>query len=176
MFRPIIPWIPSDNALTCCPNCRSTKRYLEVVDQFKVDSDPRYVRRDITGDDKPETFCNIFATDVAKSMGVLLPHWWMGKELSANYLWFWLHEHGPDYGWEGPLSPHVAQAQVMVGAFTIAIWHNPSGGPGHVAVVLPVATEDESNPWVAQAGAKNYARVKLSSAFPKITPELWSCR
>ena len=69
------PWVPVRPALTSCPNCRSQDRYLAVVRQFDVDTAERYRVRDTTGDGLADTFCNVFATDVAQAMGVLLPHW-----------------------------------------------------------------------------------------------------
>lgn len=166
------PWLPQNPKVTCCPNCRSVKRYFEVVRQFNVEADPRY--QPANG----QTFCNVFATDVAQAMGRTLPHWWLANEESANKLADWLDNQGKNYGWQevtdaGDCSAdHTINGMVATGVLCIAIWKNPSGGPGHVAVILPI---DTGGLWIAQAGAHNFVGRPLAEGFGDKKPRFYTC-
>lgn len=164
MHLPAPQWIPAQADLTCYRLARTPELYAKIVGQFDVEHAVRYAPT------AKATFCNIFATDVAAAMGAVLPHWWMGKELSVNALVPWLRTTGRDYGWEQVANAHVAVAGALAGMLTVATL---LGDPhGHIAVVLPV----DGEPTIAQAGRRNFARAPLSAGFGLKTPEFFTCR
>lgn len=116
-----------------------------------------------------ETYCNIFAWDVANLLDVPLPHWvgqdgapcevGRGRELSANGLCLWLNTVGPSYGW-AKAGAAEAWAAAQRGALVVATHENP-GGHGHIAVVLPHADALR----VAQAGKRCFADGPIARGF-----------
>lgn len=169
------PWYPAHPKITACPSCVDQRKYLEVVRSFDVAKNPRYAVRDTTGDGVPDTFCNIFVADVAEALGRQLPHWWLGKELSANDMYDWLLRHGPKYGWAN-VSAEAAMASVYKANLTVAAWKNPARGPGHIAIVLPIPTDDPFNPFIAQAGRENFVGRRLTTGFGGRHPGFFTCR
>lgn len=144
----------------CCPRCRDPRVLETVIKQFNVEGNPRYKPRDVTGDGIPETFCNVFATDVAQACGVVLPHWWRGREYTANALYDWLGDEGAEFGWE-PVDEAGAVKAANEGRLALAIWQNPNG-PGHVAVVIPSPGDTAL---IAQAGRTNFYGRPVESGF-----------
>lgn len=145
-----------------------TKRSKELLDgivaQHQVETAPRYQRRDVTGDSIPETFCNVFARDVCRALGVPLP-----ENMRANDMVVWLSGSVVcGTGWE-PVSAHVAQAMANEGMPALACWFNRNGGSGHIAVVLPSAEGME----IAQAGRTNFARGALARGFGDLQPSFF---
>ena len=53
------------------------ERFPAVLRELDVENAPRY--RATTVDGKPRTFCNIFATDVIRNMGIAAPTHWMAE-------------------------------------------------------------------------------------------------
>ena len=139
---------------------RSAARLAFVVSQFLVEVSLRYQGRDVTGDGRAETFCNFFARDVCFALGVSLP-----EAMRANEIHDWLlaratEKHAP--GWE-VVDGHVAQRMADEGQVALASWKNPSGGPGHIAVLVP--SLGESGIWIAQAGRENFSRGRVERGF-----------
>jgi predicted chitinase/nucleoid-associated protein YgaU len=159
-------WIPVDAPVKGDPSARSAEAYNAVIDQFSVDNNPRYARRD------GNTYCNIFAWDVTKAMGAEIPHWvdgagnptgvGQGRELDANGGHRWLEQHGPAHGWR-EVSAQEAQALANQGHPTVASWNNP-GGIGHIAVVRP-GEDNGRGPAIAQAGASNFNNGHVRDSF-----------
>ena len=153
---------------------RSKSNYNTVIDQFKVASNSRYARS------SGKTYCNIFAWDVTSAMKAEIPHWIYSngkpanpgasgaKEINANATYNWLNSYGAAYGWK-KVSAADAQKRANSGYPTIAIWKNPSGGSGHVAVVRPegngYAYSAYYGPVTAQAGAQNKNYINVRSGF-----------
>ena len=54
---------------------RSVAKMLAVVASLNVETRLRYQVRDINGDGKDETFCNVFAADYTRGMCAEIPHW-----------------------------------------------------------------------------------------------------
>lgn len=144
---------------------RSPQALRAVVAQFQVETNPRY---------QPEnghTFCNIFVWDVMLALRCELPHWvddggnptapGKGNETNCNALVPWLEKHGERFGWI-ERSEESAALHAANGGPAIAIWRNPSGRPGHVAVLLP---SSDSVTRVAQAGARCLFDVPLIEGF-----------
>jgi hypothetical protein len=129
---------------------------VDIVTQFQVETAKRYAAAD------GKTFCNIFVWDVTRALGCELPHWWLSKELSANGLSEWLKKQGEMHGWSRA-SELEARGAAEKGLPAIAIWVNPDGGSGHVAVLVPSA--DPTKTEIAQAGLANFSRGSLERGF-----------
>jgi len=135
---------------------RSPERLMAILAEHQFRGFSRYRRRDVTGDAKPETFCNVHAADVAEAMGVLLPR------DRANGQILWLSTTGVLEKWE--LVPeHAAQACADQGMLVIAAWFNRNGGPGHIAPLEP--SMGEAGTWCSNVGAVNFLRGTVGQAF-----------
>lgn len=149
---------PGRRVTTSSPARRSAVLLLAIIAETLFRGFARFTRRDVSGDGRPDTFCNLFAQDVAEAMGVLLPRYKL-----ANQLIEWLT--GPEaraHGWE-QVDAHTAQRMADEGQLALACWHSRSDGPGHMAVLVP--SLDEPGTWIAQAGKTNFTRGPLASGF-----------
>ena len=147
------------------PANRSALLLEQIVIQHQVETAPRYQRRDVTGDGVPETFCNVYARDVCRALGVPLP-----ENMRANDLVAWLSGSVVcGTGWE-PATAHVAQAMANEGMPALAGWFNRNGGSGHIAVVLPSSSPTLE---IAQAGRTNFARGALARGFGDLSPSFF---
>lgn len=152
-------------------------KYVEVVTQFNVATNPRYVRgHNNDPKDGEETYCNIFLCD---SMAALVtanppPHWQdpatgigtpmgKGRETSANGVCDWFARHGLEFGWM-ECGEQQARRRASAGYPTCVLWFNP-GGIGHVAVVLPGTDFTHT----AQAGGTNFFDGNMRKGFGGIT-------
>lgn len=158
---------------------RDTVAYNTVINQFNVESNPRYKKTSTS------TYCNIFAWDVMSAMHVSLPHWLKNNqpatyatrkgayELNANATYNWLKDYGSNYGWR-VVSKKEAQSRANSGYPTIAIWKNPSGASGHVMVVRPEGNgyyySDYKGPVIAQAGSSNKNYWNVVNSMGKYQP------
>lgn len=145
--------------VSCCTICRHPATYDEVIDQFEVESNPRYTPRDTSGDGGVDTHCDAFVHDVTRAMGCEVPNWWRGRELSANGMIDWLLQTGLHFGWE-QVTAAEALAAASRGQPALAAWRNPSG-PGHVAIVRP----GPAPMTLAQAGRQCLSRASLAQCF-----------
>ncbi|HPO98849.1 MAG TPA: peptidoglycan-binding domain-containing protein, partial [Bacillota bacterium] len=158
---------------------RSPEKYNKVIDQFDVESNPRY---------KPQgnTYCNIFLWDVTSTMGAEIPHWVNSKgepckplepgsyELNANAIADWLREHGEKYGWV-KVTAEEAQMAANRGEPAITVWKNPNPKrSGHVQVVRPSDKPFDSTKGVrvAQAGRVNFNYGYSLKAYSGKNPKL----
>lgn len=163
------------------PGNNPGQRILDAVD--RVNPDQWYYRpRDITGDYRPETFCNWFAADVLELLGVRLPingnqlmtkpHPLYGnqnhsKPIGTDGLYSFFRRGGGSYGgqnWGGwrHVSATEAVARANEGKAVVA------SSSGHIAVVIPGGTG--SNVRIAQAGASNGKNMSVREGFGSITP------
>ncbi len=127
---------------------------LEAVERVNPLS-AKYVRRDVTGDGIPESFCNIFIQDVADELAVPLP-----RKL-ANDLVLWLDStDGQNLGWRRCDAVEARDA-ASAGAFTLATYRS-SRGHGHIAVCIP---SDGPDLQIAQAGSINFLRAGIAHGF-----------
>jgi hypothetical protein len=139
---------------------RSTYLYAKVINQFDVENSPRYAADD-------STYCNIFAQDVADAMHAPLP------KMLANDTRDWLHENGKDNGWQR-VDARMAQEMADAGKPSLAIWENPTGGHGHVAVVRPGSVNDPRGAAIAQAGRTDDNAAHIVDYFSKLKgTEYW---
>lgn len=153
---------------------RTPENLDDVLDQFRVETTPRY-QRSSNG-----TKCNIFLHDVTKACGCAIPIVWQvglkHVEMNANNQYEWMLRYGvASHGWlEVPEA--VAQAEADKGRISVAMFYNtklkrpwlPAGAlnqplPGHVAAFRP--SHGAPGSWIAQAGAENFSRGLLHSTF-----------
>ena len=155
---------PASPAVTSQKGARDPNVYRNVIDQFQVETNPRYA---VNKRGKNDTYCNIFLWDVTKAMGAEIPHYVDPqtleartyqdsgtKELNANGIYDWLGKKGPDYGWV-QVTPEQAQQYANQGLPVVTAWKNQEGGHGHVQVVCPSADgtyQASRGVTVAQAG------------------------
>lgn len=159
---------PVTPAVSNQPGQRSVAVYENVLNQFAVEHNPRYVPRDSNGDGKIDTFCNIFVWDATKAMEAEIPHWVSpdgsptavgakgAHELNANGVARWLNSHGADYGWREVTAEEV-QAAANEGKPAVVAWDSQSKSAGHVAMVRPGTYSDTTGPAIAQSGSRNLA-------------------
>ena len=164
---------------------RSKSNYNKIINQFKVNSNPRYKVRGSS------TWCNIFAADVMKAMGLgnSFSHWVNknGKPISYNEAkktsgaleqnvtrhLAWLKKYGSKYGWK-KVSASQAQTRANSGYPTLVL--NNSGS--HIAVVRPETSSykysSKKGCVIAQAGANcvNYGNVK--TYFGNLNVTYWT--
>ena len=147
-------WVPVTAPLTSGTARRDARLLEQIVAQFEVETASRY-RPTATA-----TYCNIFLSDVTKALGCEIPHWWNGRELTANAVARWLAgEEGGQNGWT-LVSRRDAEIAANIGQPAVAVWANPKG-VGHVALLVPSTGETQ----VAQAGRVNFSRGSLESGF-----------
>lgn len=150
---------PGARVTTSTAQDRSPERLLAIIAEHAHRGHARYQRRDVTGDGVPETFCNVFAQDVAEAMGCVLPRY-----TRANGLLEWLASPAArEHDWEEVPTAHVARAQADAGQLALVAWHSRGAGSGHIAVVVP--SLGEPGLWIAQAGLQNFTRGSLQSGF-----------
>ncbi len=155
------------------------QKVIGVISDLNVEQTIRYKKNH---DEKfPDaTYCNIFAMDFAKEMGVPLPEYLdlngdgkIDDYLNANESVQWLRgtynnpigstQTGAQLGWK---SINADQAAVLAskGYVVIAGWENPvSSQPGHMAVVKPDSIVGELR--IAQAGENNFSDGSLNQGF-----------
>lgn len=151
LSRPVVAPLQSDAS-----NRRGELLAL-VVGQFAPEHAERYRRRDVTGDDKSESFCNFFVADVTTALGAPVP------QMLANQQLLWLSsDEARKRGWAA-VSEHAAMGCVAEGMVCVVGWYNRNGGPGHVAVAVP--SLDDERLFIAQAGARNFLAAPVKSGF-----------
>lgn len=141
-----------------------------------------------------KTFCNVYVYDVCDTAGVYIPRvWWnsraiadllAGKEVTAkygatvnemraNYLFNWLLEYGPEFGWKrlfdvGKVQSHANDGHVAI----ICAQHQNMETPGHIQIVAPENGANKAKrsssgavtqPLQSNAGAKNFTYGFLGS-------------
>ncbi|HEX8139853.1 MAG TPA: LysM domain-containing protein [Pyrinomonadaceae bacterium] len=156
--------------LTNDPGKRQRNIYDQVLNQFAVGHNPRYIR---TGQ---ATFCNIFTWDVTRAMGAQIPHWINSasqimepftsgaSEVNANGTQRWLENFGSAHGWN-QTDEQGAQAAANQGKPAVAVRRNPiAGRHGHIVMVRP-GSINSRGPATAQAGSSNFNMGHLRDGF-----------
>lgn len=158
---------PVNPPVTNAEGDRDPNIYNAALNQFGVETNPRYAQRN------DNTYCNIYVWDVTRAMGAEIPHWvdpngapvnvGKGAELSANGVVNWLGKYGGKYGWH-VVTAKEAQAYANKGSPAVAVWPN-QGGIGHVAVIRPGDYSATQGPAIAQAGSQNLNSTRVSKTF-----------
>ena len=145
---------------------RSGDRTAFVVSQFQLENAERFRKRETDGRPGDETFCNFAAVAIVAAMGTPIP------QMRANALALWLEGQSVDEvsQWEA-INEHTAQAMADEGQVALAVWVNPTGGPGHIAVLVP--SLGEPGTWIAQAGMTNFTRGLLVRGFGDKAPSFY---
>lgn len=162
---------------------RSAENYRQVINQFNVETNPRY---EVNKKGRGDTYCNIFMWDVTRAMGAEIPHYVDpdtlepryypdtegAVEMNANSIYRWLGTKGQEYGWK-EVTAETAQQLANQGHPVVTAKQNP-GGVGHVQVVCPSLSggyDPRTGVTVAQAGSTltNYAT--MNSLYRNSMPE-----
>lgn len=125
----------------------------------------RYRKRDVTGDQVNETFCNFLVREALRMLGVDIPR------MRANEFGSYFRSSpamGEMWTWQ-PL--HIARDLAQLGRPVVAVQDNPTG-PGHVALLMPAKTPADAatavklaSAWCAQAGGSNFPYGLLRQGF-----------
>ncbi|MDR0858773.1 MAG: hypothetical protein LBN97_07075 [Oscillospiraceae bacterium] len=170
--------IPSNAGLPVNPPLRggeserSPELYNDIIEQFGVESNPRYTPGKLGA-----TWCNIYVWDVTSAMGAEIPHYTDAQtgeprtypdvagaiELNAAAVDDWLETKGAEYGWR-EVSAEIAQAAANAGLPTVGT----SGDVGHVQMIVPSRDgtyNPATGPAVSQAGSKNYSYTTVNQTY-----------
>lgn len=161
------PWLPLSAPITSGSSCRTPDLLERVIDQFGLDTEPRWQKQTDAATKRVSTYCNVALSDLTKALGCEIPRWWQRGaqlvQLSANDQQFWLQHEGPKHGWRR-CTVLEAQARANLGYPAAPTWFNPEEGhSGHVALFRPARGEEGL--FIAQAGLTNFSRGTLSSGF-----------
>ena len=161
--------------LTNTPGERDPAIYSQLINQFAVGNNPRYLPGD------GNTYCNIFAWDVSRAMGAEIPHWVddagniaapgapHAHEININGGVNWMRSQGvTKFGFHSA-TPEEAQDAANQGKLAVVMWKNTGSGHGHVAVVRP-GTLTAGGPEIAQAGRHNFNDGHVSNGFGQLGP------
>ncbi len=175
-ITPVSASKPTTPAIRSNETNRSAALYRQVIDQFSVETNPRYaVNKKGHGD----TYCNIFMWDVTSAMGAEIPHYINpetgapmtypnvkgARELSANGIYNWLGEHGSKYGWF-QVTPEEAQALANQGRPVVTAFKKSPHG--HVQVVCPSKDglyDAKRGVTIAQAGRRLRSYTPITSIY-----------
>lgn len=161
-------WTPSEdlNVLAVPPRVhlsRSPEALRDVVAQLNPEKSRRYQRRDVDGNGTAETFCNFFLRDALAGLGIQLP------KMRANEMFDYFSR---STDWRAVQSYDAAVA-ASAGFPTVAAWKNPSGGPGHVGLVMPTI-RGQNGIRLAQAGRTNFSNGTVGQGFGGYPVSYWT--
>lgn len=185
MWLDVQPWLPVTPPFSAGSSHRSPELLEQVVAQFRLDRPGRYTPRDVSGDGKDETFCNVFVSDATQALGCPIPHvglrsitckacgavapgWGERRVLETRA---WLIYEGPRHGWEKLPDGHVAQAMADTGQVAVTLHQGATAAHGHIALLVP--SRGQPGVWIAQAGRSVFPRGTLESGFGALPVEYW---
>lgn len=160
--------------LTNSPGQRDPAIYSQLINQFAVGNNPRYLP-------DANTYCNIFAWDVSRAMGAEIPHWVdnaghiaapgapHAHEININGGVNWMRSQGVNQFGFHSATPAEAQNAANQGKLAVVMWKNTGSGHGHVAVVRP-GTLTAGGPEIAQAGRHNFNDGHVVNGFGQLGP------
>ncbi|MBP6471647.1 MAG: SH3 domain-containing protein [Chloroflexi bacterium] len=156
---------PLSAPITSRPGMRSSALYAAVINQFAVGDSPqnRYLQNGYT-------YCNTFAGDVMRAMGVSLPIKSASDPatLGAAGLYNWLVAGN---GWTRIYPNLYASDLTRLKSHVNAGYPALVATSGHIAVIRPGQTTTNWKSLVmAQAGATNRNSILLSTVWPSTTP------
>lgn len=138
---------------------RTPQIYVETCAEPDVENAERY-QPDV------HTWCNIYVSDVTRALACEIPHWWEGRELTANKMATWLATYGAVYGWL-EVDEDGARIAASAGRPTVVSWQNRGVGSGHIAMVLP---PHNGHTVIAQAGRECGFGIELADGFGAAAP------
>lgn len=156
-------WESVDAPVRGAPGARSPAILRAVVAQLDPAGNPRY-----QPGGPGVTWCNILLWDVTRALGCEVPHWLdePRRELNVNGTLDWLELTGPEAGWR-EVDERDAARRSSAGYPVVALWRNPSGAHGHVAVLLPARAGELR---IAQAGRHCLYDAPLREGFGAVQP------
>jgi LysM repeat protein len=172
---------PINPPLTNAPGQRDAAIYSQLINQFAVGHNPRYIGVPGT------TYCNIFVWDVSRAMGAEVAHWVdqsgdtatpgapHANEIVINAGVNWMLDFGiSKHGWR-KATPQEAQDAANLGEIAVVMWKNPNPGHhGHTAVVRP-GSINANGPTIAQAGLHNFNMGHVVDSFATRSPLQYFC-
>ena len=150
-------------ARAAAPGGPGAQRINQVLDQLDPAHNPRYQPRGRRGTPGRTTYCNQFAQEALRRMGVPYPTG------NANAMNRWFNREGAANGWR-QVSAEEAQRMVNEGHPAVATWRNPTGVHGHIGVLRPGELPDGS-PRMAQAGGRNFNDGTVRQGFGRHEPQ-----
>ena len=159
--------LPLDAPIKSQPGDRSSGLYQDAINQFGVGNNPRYTA------DGNYTYCNTFAGDVARSMGVPLPQksefGVKGDRATIGFPQMWDYFTNPnapvkaaDNGWRAVAKTDLSTLSSHVNSGKMAVVVND----GHIAVIQPGQDIGSFGSMkIAQAGATCSNDLTLSQGF-----------
>lgn len=164
-------WLSADIAVDVMPPggacvARSAAELERVIGLAEVSTSERYRVRDVTGDGRAETFCNIFVSDVTRWLSAEIPHKLDGEWQDVRANAAWLRAGGG--GWRS-CEPLEAQVRANAGFPAVVVWDPKERARGHIAVVVPQRTH-ETSLQIAQAGKSNFPHGPLVRGFGVVWP------
>ncbi len=153
-------------------NPARVQQIKDLIHSMNVTGNSKYLPKN------GSTYCNIFAMDFCKRMGIPLPEYldWnkdghIDDYLNANESISWLNgsydkggvQTGAQLGWKTVNADQAAQ-YASEGKVVVAGWTNPDARqPGHMAIVRPESTA--GNIQIAQAGGTNFEKGAVTKGF-----------
>ena len=152
------------------PPVRSAEALVAVVAKLDPERAERYRPRDVTGDGKAETFCNVFLRDALLELGLEVP------AALANDMVDWFDgEKGKAAGWRR-VTLHQAEVLARDG-YPVAVGWKNSRGHGHVALGVPPPLREDGTPapglHCAQAGKSNWRCRPVLRGFGAVDFKVW---
>lgn len=140
----------------------------DVVDGLDVEENFAFLPKVILQTDGTSlqvTHCNGYANAVTAALGCPIP------PKLANKQHAWLKAEGVRQGWV-PCNEQAAASFVERDYTVVAVWTNPTGGPGHIAACVPTP-EGEEGLWVTSAGKRNHRRCQIEKSFGSLEAEFF---
>ena len=128
------------------PGRRSLALLQNVINQFAVGTNPRYVPDAV---DKPRG--HIFVWDISRAMNCEVPHFVGPRELTIGQTVDWIRHEGPMRGWTRADANEAVEA-AKHGQLAIALPCDIK--MKHLAIVLPLPADPGLKPRVASASRK----------------------
>jgi hypothetical protein len=114
------------------------------------------------------TMCNTYVTCCTAALGCAIP------PMKANEQHAWLlSPEGKRMGWM-PVDNETARQRAQLGYPTVAAWTNPTGGHGHIALVVPQDPTGPVGVYVSAAGAANFVRALWHRSFGTNAPSYFT--
>ncbi|MCB9453084.1 MAG: WXG100 family type VII secretion target [Anaerolineaceae bacterium] len=160
---------------------RTGNEMNSLLESFHVESNSRYAKFHDNNPNTYDTYCNLFAADVAKKLNAPLPLYvtdgngkvtqWLGATAMKQWLDGQLtapgqYTQGPANGWHKVSSGDAVNAANNGGLVVVA-------GHGHMAVVRSGGDPNagaRSVP-IAQAGENNFSNAKLENGWGRYSNE-----
>ena len=140
----------------CLP--RSGSNTLAELAELQVETNPAWQRRDVTGDGRPDTFCNQAVEASLERQGVPIPKGLLANE-QADYF---VSEKGRLDGWM-EMTDHATVERLAREGF-IVVGFLKAAGHGHVVRIVPSA-DGSPGLYTWQAGRTNHKNKPISYSW-----------